>query len=136
MDKDLNELDIVAYDKGNVKTHRLTVYNKAFQLLSEGLQDSCQTKVNTAVQVFENLGVLKDAVRTKISSSLCEIEKFAQEALDVSLPSNQDVAKRNGPGRATVPSPGTSGNLRSRLWENLERLFQGFIYTQCVQVCS
>lgn len=47
MDKDLNDLDIVACDKSNVKTHRAIVYNKAFDILSEGLQSSCLTQVST-----------------------------------------------------------------------------------------
>lgn len=90
--------------------------------------------MSTAVQVYENLGMLVKAIETTESGALTEIERVAKEALDVSLPTSQDLTKRAGPGRAAIPSPGSSGNVRSRLWENLDRLFQDTVYTQCVQI--
>lgn len=86
------------------------------------------------MQVFQNLGILNEAVDTTIESTLVEIEKISTESLDVSLVINQDFGKRGAPGRAAIPSPGSSGNLRTRIWENLERLFQDILYTQCLQV--
>lgn len=86
------------------------------------------------MQVFQNLGILNGAVDTTIESTLAEIEKIATESLDVSLVANQEFGKRGAPGRAAIPSPGSSGNLRTRIWENLERLFQDILYTQCLQV--
>jgi hypothetical protein len=86
------------------------------------------------VQVFQNLGIIKEAIDTTIESTLAEIEKNSRESLDVSLTTNQDFGKRGAPGRAAIPSPGSSGNLRMRIWENLERLFQDILYTQCLQV--
>lgn len=69
-----------------------------------------------------------------MDSALSEIEKIATESLDVTLASNHDFGKRGAPGRAAIPSPGSSGNLRTRIWENLERLFQDTLYTHCLQV--
>jgi len=86
------------------------------------------------VQVFQNLGIIGSAVNTTIESTLAEIERISTESLDVSLVTNQDFGKRGAPGRAAIPSPGSSGNLRTRIWENLERLFQDTLYTQCLQV--
>lgn len=86
------------------------------------------------MQVFQNLGIISGAVDTTIESTLAEIEKISTESLDVSLTTNQDLGKRGAPGRAAIPSPGSSGNLRTRIWENLERLFQDILYTQCLQV--
>lgn len=74
------------------------------------------------------------AINNTIETTLSEIKKIAIEALDVSLPTLQDYGKKAGPGRASLPSLGSSGNVRTRLWENLERLFQDTIYTQCLQV--
>jgi hypothetical protein len=39
-----------------------------------------------------------------------------------------------GPGRAAMPSPGSTANFRSRLWAALELLFDTAIYTECRQV--
>lgn len=90
--------------------------------------------MSTAVQVFQNLGILSGAVDTVIESALTEIEKISIESLDMSLLTNQDYGKRGAPGRAAMPSPGSSGNLRTRIWENLERLFQDTLYSHCLQV--
>ncbi|XP_012288716.1 conserved oligomeric Golgi complex subunit 5 [Orussus abietinus] len=133
-DTDLSGLDVVADDQQSVKSHRKTVRRIATQTLTQGLQMNNRSQVSTAVQVFENLGILDNAIDTTVLSALSEIEKVAREALDVSLSLNQDAGKRSGPGRAAIPSPGTSGNLRTRLWENLEKLFHDFIFTQCVQI--
>ena len=87
-----------------------------------------------AMQVFQNLGIIGSAVDTTIESTLAEIERISTESLDVSFVTNPDFGKRGAPGRAAIPSPGSSGNLRTRIWENLERLFQDTLYTQCLQV--
>ncbi|XP_033212556.1 conserved oligomeric Golgi complex subunit 5 [Belonocnema kinseyi] len=133
-DSDLSNLDIIADDQQTIKSHRMTVQKVATHALTSGLQAKDRGQVSTAVQVFENLGILDNAIKTIESSASSEIEDFAREALDVSLASNQDSTKRGAPGRAMVPSPGSSGNLRNRLWENLERLFQDSIYNQCIQI--
>lgn len=84
--------------------------------------------------MFQNLGIVNGAVDNVIDSALSEIEKIATESLDVTLTTNQDLGKRAAPGRAAIPSPGSSGNLRTRIWDNLERLFQDTLYTYCLQV--
>lgn len=133
-DTDLSGLDIVADDQQAVKTHKMAVQRIATHKLTQGLQASDASQVSTAIEVFENLGALLKAVETTEKLALTEIDKVAREALDVSLPTNQETIKRNGPGRAAIPSPGSSGNVRARLWESLDRLFQDTIYNQCVQI--
>ncbi|XP_076749303.1 conserved oligomeric Golgi complex subunit 5 four way stop isoform X2 [Xylocopa sonorina] len=134
MDTDLNGLDVIADDQQAIKSHRTTVQRIATHTLSQGLQTMDRTKVSTAVQVFQNLGIVNGAVDNIIDSALTEIEKIATESLDVTLATNQDPGKRAAPGRAAIPSPGSSGNLRTRIWENLERLFQDTLYTYCLQI--
>jgi len=73
-------------------------------------------------------------VDTTIESTLSDVERISTDLLDISLMTNQDFGKRGAPGRAAIPSPGSSGNLRTKIWENLERLFQDTLYTQCLQV--
>ncbi|XP_066582484.1 conserved oligomeric Golgi complex subunit 5 isoform X2 [Prorops nasuta] len=133
-DVDLNGLDIIADDRQVIKSHRSTVQRIATHILKQGLQTMDKVKINAAVQVFQNLGILDVSIESVVNSALNEVERIATESLDISLSVNQDLGKRGGPGRAAVPSPGTSGNLRSKIWENLERLFQDTIYTQCLQI--
>ncbi|KAG7197156.1 hypothetical protein KM043_007239 [Ampulex compressa] len=133
-DSDLNGLDVVADDQQAVKAHRATVQRIASHTLTQGLQTMDRTKVSIAVQVFQNLGIVNGAVDTVVDTALAEIEKIATESLDVSFAMNQDIGKRGAPGRAAIPSPGSSGNLRTRIWENLERLFQDVLYSQCLQI--
>ncbi|KOX69822.1 Conserved oligomeric Golgi complex subunit 5 [Melipona quadrifasciata] len=134
MDTDLNGLDVIADDQQIVKSHRATVQRIATHTLSQGLQIMDRTKVSTAVQVFQNLGIVNGAIDNIIDSALSEIEKIASESLDVTLATNQDLGKRAAPGRAAIPSLGSSGNLRTRIWDNLERLFQDTLYTHCLQI--
>ncbi|XP_011631071.1 conserved oligomeric Golgi complex subunit 5 isoform X2 [Pogonomyrmex barbatus] len=133
-DTDLNGLDVIADDQQTIKTQRVTVQRIATHTLTQGLQMTDKTKVSTAVQVFQNLEMISSIVDTTIESILTEIEKISTDSLDVSLVTSQDFGKRGAPGRAAIPSPGSSGNLRTRIWENLERLFQDTLYTQCLQI--
>ncbi|XP_043272815.1 conserved oligomeric Golgi complex subunit 5 [Venturia canescens] len=134
-DTDLSGLDVVADDQQAVKTHRINVQRIANHTMNRGLETTNSAQVSVAVQVFENLGILEKAIESTETSALGNIEKVAKEALDVSLPTSQDLAKKGGgPGRAAIPSPGSSGNVRTRLWENLDRLFQDTVYTHCVQI--
>ncbi|XP_034194071.1 conserved oligomeric Golgi complex subunit 5 four way stop isoform X1 [Osmia lignaria lignaria] len=134
MDTDLNGLDVIADDQQAVKAHRMTVQRLATHTLTQGLQTMDRGKISTAVQVFENLGIVNGAIDNIMDSALSEIEKIATESLDVTLASNHDFGKRGAPGRAAIPSPGSSGNLRTRIWDNLERLFQDTLYTHCLQI--
>ncbi|XP_072761545.1 conserved oligomeric Golgi complex subunit 5 [Anoplolepis gracilipes] len=133
-DTDLNGLDVIADDQQAVKAQRATVQRIATHTLTQGLQAMDRTKISTAVQVFQNLGIIDGAVDTTIESTLSDIERISTDSLDVSLMTNQDFGKRGAPGRAAIPSPGSSGNLRTKIWENLERLFQDTLYTQCLQI--
>lgn len=133
-DTDLNGLDVIADDQQAIKAQRATVQRIATHTLTQGLQAMDRTKVSTAVQVFQNLGIIDGAVETTIESTLSDIERISTDLLDVSLMTNQDFGKRGAPGRAMIPSPGSSGNLRTKIWENLERLFQDTLYTQCLQI--
>ncbi|KAL6260881.1 hypothetical protein P5V15_008408 [Pogonomyrmex californicus] len=133
-DTDLNGLDVIADDQQTIKTQRVTVQRIATHTLTQGLQMTDKTKVSTAVQVFQNLEMISSIVDTTIESILTEIEKISTDSLDVSLVTSQDFGKRGAPGRAAIPSPGSSGNLRTRIWENLERLFQDTLYMQCLQI--
>ncbi|EFN71938.1 Conserved oligomeric Golgi complex subunit 5 [Camponotus floridanus] len=133
-DTDLNGLDVIADDQLAVKAQRATVQKIATHTLTQGLQAMDRTKVSTAVQVFQNLGIIDGAVDTTIESTLSDVERISTDLLDISLMTNQDFGKRGAPGRAAIPSPGSSGNLRTKIWENLERLFQDTLYTQCLQI--
>lgn len=133
-DSDLSGLDIITDDRQTVKNLKISVQKIATSALTQGLHQSDSSKVSMAIQVFENLEILKLAVEKVEAMAIQDIEKTAKEALDVSLAVNQDLTKRTGPGRATLPSLGTSGNVRTRLWENLDKLFQDTVYTQCVQI--
>ncbi|GAB1867205.1 Conserved oligomeric Golgi complex subunit 5 [Camponotus japonicus] len=133
-DTDLNGLDVIADDQQAVKAQRATVQRIATHTLTQGLQAMDRTKVSTAVQVFQNLGIIDGSVDTTIESTLSDVERISTDLLDISLMTNQDFGKRGAPGRAAIPSPGSSGNLRTKIWENLERLFQDTLYTQCLQI--
>ncbi|KAL2750038.1 conserved oligomeric Golgi complex subunit 5 [Vespula maculifrons] len=133
-DTDLNGLDIIADDQQAVKAHRAVVKRVATHTLTQGLHAMDRVKVSTAVQVFQNLGIVNEAIEITIENNLANIKKNTIESFDVLLSKSQDIIKKVAPGRASTPTPGTSGNLRTRIWENLERLFQDTLFSQCIQI--
>ncbi|KAI4498081.1 hypothetical protein M0802_006905 [Mischocyttarus mexicanus] len=133
-DTDLNGLDIIADDQQAVKAHRAVVKRVATHTLTQGLQAMDRVKVSTAIQVFQNLGIVNEAIEITIANNLANIKKNTIESFDVLLSKSQDIIKKVAPGRASTPTPGTSGNLRTRIWENLDRLFQDALFSQCIQI--
>lgn len=89
-----------------------------------------------AVQVFQNLNILSGTIDSVLSATLAEIHAVAKDALDVSILQNSESGKKSAPGRAFVPATSTSGNLRNRFWESIERLFQESVYNQCQKVIT
>lgn len=92
------------------------------------------TQVGTALQVFHNLGTLKDTVTNVVDGYCAALEDSINNALDVKvLTQPSQSAARGGPGRATMPTPGNTAAFRASLWTNMEKLMD-HICAACGQV--
>ncbi|KAB0342542.1 hypothetical protein FD754_019468, partial [Muntiacus muntjak] len=94
------------------------------------------TQVGTALQVFHNLGTLKDTITNVVDGYCAAIEENINSALDIKvLTQPSQSAVRGGPGRSTMPTPGNTAAFRASLWTNMEKLVD-HIFTVCGQVTS
>ncbi|OXB75698.1 UNVERIFIED_CONTAM: hypothetical protein H355_016215, partial [Colinus virginianus] len=92
------------------------------------------TQVGTALQVFYNLGTLKDTIANVVDGYCSVLEENIKNALDIKvLTQSSQTVTRGGPGRAAMPTPGNTAAFRAALWTNMEKLMDQ-ICAACGQV--
>ncbi|RXN00849.1 Conserved oligomeric Golgi complex subunit 5 [Acipenser ruthenus] len=94
------------------------------------------TQVGTALQVFYNLGSLKETINSVVDGYRASLEDNVNSALDIKVLTQPTQANaRGGPGRAVMPTPGNTAAFRAALWTNLEKLMDQ-ICAACAQQYS
>ncbi|CAO2586083.1 Conserved oligomeric Golgi complex subunit 5, partial [Lemmus lemmus] len=120
---DLSGIEVIENDLLFIARARLEVENQAKRLLEQGVETQNPAQVGTALQVFHNLGTLKDTVTNVVDGYCASLEDSINSALDVKvLTQPSQSAVRGGPGRATMPTPGNTAAFRASLWTNMEKL--------------
>uniref|UniRef100_A0A8C3WP07 Conserved oligomeric Golgi complex subunit 5 n=1 Tax=Catagonus wagneri TaxID=51154 RepID=A0A8C3WP07_9CETA len=131
---DLSGIEVIENDLLFIARARLEVENQAKRLLEQGVETQNPTQVGTALQVFHNLGTLKDTITSVVDGYCATIEENINSALDIKvLTQLSQSAVRGGPGRSTMPMPGNTAVFRASLWTNMEKLVD-HIFTVCGQV--
>ncbi|KAI2547374.1 conserved oligomeric Golgi complex subunit 5 isoform 2 [Homo sapiens] len=131
---DLSGIEVIENDLLFIARARLEVENQAKRLLEQGLETQNPTQVGTALQVFYNLGTLKDTITSVVDGYCATLEENINSALDIKvLTQPSQSAVRGGPGRSTMPTPGNTAALRASFWTNMEKLMD-HIYAVCGQV--
>ncbi|KAM5236602.1 conserved oligomeric Golgi complex subunit 5 isoform 5-T5 [Ctenodactylus gundi] len=131
---DLSGIEIIENDLLFIARARLEVENQAKRLLEQGVETQNPTQVGTALQVFHNLGTLKDTITSTVDGYCATLEENISSALDIKvLTQPLQSAVRGGPGRSTMPTPGTTAAFRASLWTNMEKLMD-HICAICGQV--
>ncbi|XP_033718781.1 conserved oligomeric Golgi complex subunit 5 isoform X2 [Tursiops truncatus] len=131
---DLAGIEVIENDLLFVARARLEVENQAKRLLEQGVETQNPTQVGTALQVFHNLGTLKDTITSVVDGYCAAIEENIHSALDIKvLTQPSQSAVRGAPGRSTMPAPGNTAAFRASLWTNMEKLVD-HIFTVCGQV--
>ncbi|XP_007943288.2 conserved oligomeric Golgi complex subunit 5 [Orycteropus afer afer] len=131
---DLSGIEVIENDLLFIGRARLEVENQAKRLLEQGVETQNPTQVGTALQVFHNLGTLKDTITSVVEGYCATIEENIKSALDIKvLTQPSQSAVRGGPGRSTMPTPGNTAAFRASLWTNMEKLMD-HICTVCGQV--
>ncbi|XP_054843806.1 conserved oligomeric Golgi complex subunit 5 [Eublepharis macularius] len=131
---DLSGIEVIENDLLFIARARLEVENQAKRLLEQGIETQNPTQVGTALQVFYNLGTLKDTITNVVDGYCTSLEENINNALDIKvLTQPSQMVVRGGPGRAAMPTPGNTAAFRASLWTNMEKLMDQ-ICAACVQV--
>ncbi|XP_077450408.1 conserved oligomeric Golgi complex subunit 5 [Stigmatopora argus] len=129
---DLSGIEVIQNDLVLIARARLEVENQAKRLLEQGTEIQNPTQVGTALQVFYNLGSLKETISAVVGSYQVSIQDNIVSALDIKG-LTQSANPRGAPGRAVLPTPGSTPAFRAALWTNLEKLMDQ-ICAACIQV--
>ncbi|XP_071960171.1 conserved oligomeric Golgi complex subunit 5-like [Antedon mediterranea] len=127
---DLSGIEVIEEETLFIKKAKKNVEGQAQRMLEQGMETQNQTQVGTALQVFHNLGCLKETVNKMMAGCKETLQKNIQDALNVKPTQSQT---KSGPGRASMPLPGNTAAFRATLWTNLEKLMNQ-IYSACGQV--
>ncbi|XP_068132384.1 conserved oligomeric Golgi complex subunit 5 isoform X2 [Hyperolius riggenbachi] len=131
---DLSGIEVIESDLLFIGRARLEVENQAKRLLEQGVETQNPTQVGTALQVFYNLGALKDIITSVVDGYCSTLDENIINALDIKvLTQSSQAVQRGAPGRAAMPQPGNTAAFRAALWTNMEKLMDQ-IYSACVQV--
>ncbi|XP_022062743.1 conserved oligomeric Golgi complex subunit 5 [Acanthochromis polyacanthus] len=129
---DLSSIEVIENDLLLISRARLEVENQAKRLLEQGMEIQNPTQVGTALQVFYNLGSLRDTISAVVGGYRTAIQDNITSAIDIKG-LTQPVSSRGAPGRAVLPTPGNTAAFRAALWTNLEKLMDQ-ICAACRQV--
>ncbi|CAM2098561.1 unnamed protein product [Caretta caretta] len=131
---DLSGIEVIENDLLFIARARLEVENQAKRLLEQGVETQNPTQVGTALQVFHNLGTLKDTISNVVDGYCASLDENIKSALDIKvLTQPPQTVTRGGPGRAVMPTPGNTAAFRAALWTNMEKLMDQ-ICAACAQV--
>ncbi|XP_073921079.1 conserved oligomeric Golgi complex subunit 5 isoform X3 [Castor canadensis] len=132
---DLSGIEVIENDLLFIARARLEVENQAKRLLEQGVETQNPTQVGTALQVFHNLGTLKDTIASVVEGYCATLEENIHSALDIKALTqpSQSAVRAGGPGRSTMPTPGNTAAFRASLWTNMEKLMD-LICAACGQV--
>uniref|UniRef100_A0A8D0LD35 Component of oligomeric golgi complex 5 n=1 Tax=Sphenodon punctatus TaxID=8508 RepID=A0A8D0LD35_SPHPU len=82
---DLSGIEVIENDLLFIARARLEVENQAKRLLEQGVETQNPTQVGTALQVFHNLGTLKDTIAIVVDGYCASLEENISNALDIKV---------------------------------------------------
>ncbi|KAM9704884.1 conserved oligomeric Golgi complex subunit 5 isoform 2-T2 [Menidia menidia] len=129
---DLSGIEVIENDLLLISRARLEVENQAKRLLEQGMEIQNPTQVGTALQVFYNLGSLRETISSVVGGYRTTIKDNITRALDIKG-LTQPANPKGAPGRAVLPTPGNTAAFRAALWTNMEKLMDQ-ICAACRQV--
>uniref|UniRef100_A0A8B9GNG0 Conserved oligomeric Golgi complex subunit 5 n=1 Tax=Astyanax mexicanus TaxID=7994 RepID=A0A8B9GNG0_ASTMX len=128
---DLSGIDVIENDLLLISRVRLEVENQAKRILEQGMEIQNPSQVGTALQVFYNLGSLRETIISVVDGYKASVQESITSALDVKV-LTQPANTRGAPGRAVIPIPGNTATFRAALWTNLEKLMDHILYAVCI----
>ncbi|XP_062850687.1 conserved oligomeric Golgi complex subunit 5 [Trichomycterus rosablanca] len=129
---DVSGIDVIENDLVFISRARLEVENQAKRLLEQGMEIQNPSQVGTALQVFFNLGNLRETILSVVDGYKASVQESVTSAVEIKI-FTQTPNIRGAPGRAVMPTPGSTATFRAALWTNLEKMMDQ-IYSACSQV--
>ncbi|KAI5611071.1 conserved oligomeric Golgi complex subunit 5, partial [Silurus asotus] len=129
---DLSGIEVIENDLLFISRAHLEVENQAKRLLEQGMEIQNPSQVGTALQVFYNLGSLREMIISVVEGYKTSVHESVINALDIKV-LTQPANIRGAPGRAVMPTPGNTATFRAALWTNLEKMMDQ-ICSACSQV--
>lgn len=128
-DSDLMDIEAVTSELRNIRVQQQKIVNLTTSSLSQGITNENVTQTATALQIFINLGTIKEATQKVVDMSLSECEEILKSCFDIT--GGTSVVNKSKSGST---SRNTLQNMKTRLWSDLEKAFSEEIFYQCKQI--
>lgn len=117
-----------------VNQRRKELLSNSTMLLQSSLLSGDKTKLLQCFKVFHNLQCTNEQIQSTVESILNDLRKEIKTALNVQMVSievKKSSSGRVAPGKANIMN---SQEFKTKLWDNIERLFRNDIYSGCTKV--
>lgn len=121
------DIEAVTSELRNIRVQQQKIVNLTTSSLSQGITNENSTQTATALQIFINLGTVKEATQKIADMSISECEEILKSCLDIS---GVSIVK----GKSGSSTRNSLQNMKTRLWSDLEKAFSEEIFYQCKQI--
>lgn len=125
-DSDLKDIEAVTSELRNIRVQQQKIVNLTTSSLSQGISNENSAQTLTALQIFINLGTIKEATQKVVDMSVSECEEILKSCFDIT----GGVVKT----KSSTSSRSTLQNIKTRLWSDLEKAFSEELFYQCKQI--
>lgn len=122
------DIEAVTSELRNIRIQQQKIVNLTTSSLSQGITNENAAQTATALQIFINLGTVKEATQKVVNMSLSECEEILKSCFDSNDGVNTVKIKSTSSGRSTLQ------NIKNRLWSDLEKAFSEEMFYQCKQI--
>ncbi|XP_013183731.2 conserved oligomeric Golgi complex subunit 5 [Amyelois transitella] len=133
-DYDFEGIDLLEDILKQVHNKRIELLNNSTTALQESLLIGDKSKLLQCFKVFHNLQCTEEQIRKTVESILNDLKKDIEMALNVKVEFHdikKSASTKMTPGKANLMS---THELKTILWDNIEKLFKVQIYNSCSKV--
>lgn len=117
-----------------VDHRRKELLNNSTILLQSSLLNGDKAKLLQCFKVFHNLQCTEEQIKNSVHSILTDLKKDIVNALNVQMVQievKKSSSGRIAPGKANIMN---AQDFKTKLWDNIEKLFKVDIYNSCTKV--
>ncbi|XP_053612070.1 conserved oligomeric Golgi complex subunit 5 [Plodia interpunctella] len=134
-DYDFEGIDLLEDILKQVHHKRVELLNNSTAALQESLLNGDKSKLLQCFKVFHNLQCTNEQIRKTVDSILNDLKTDIANALNIKTETQFELKKSSSakmtPGKANLMS---SHELKTMLWDNIEKLFKVEIFNSCSKV--
>lgn len=124
----MKDIEAVTSELRNIRLQQQKIVNLTTSSLSQGITNENIAQTTTALQIFINLGTIREASQKVIDMSLSECEEILKSCFDSTGGTSVVKSKSASATRNTLQ------NLKTRLWMDLEKAFSEELFYQGKQI--